>query len=273
MDQYKYLKYRTKNMLFDTLKSEPDIKSIKSILTKYYDAIHVHRPHDKSKPAILWFGDNNGVYQSMYNVYDIDKFYLSYMSPLYTFLNYVDKLNDILIIGLGGGHLVMLLQKYFLNTLIDVVEIDGSVVQAAKYMGFAASDKTKIYINDGWQYISITKKKYDVVIIDLDDMTSFDPSVFSNISNILAYSGVLAINYYHSNATISVAETLSNKLTPFFLSMKIYKLGKNFVYICKVNSYVFPNSLTYSNINQFLRGYKYIDNLMLTVNSIEYVNI
>ncbi len=77
----------------------------------------------------MWFTEDMELttpisYQSIYNRYDLDKFYLTYFYPLLVCFNYATDIKKCLCIGLGGGHIPLFLQKKYPNLQIDVVEID-----------------------------------------------------------------------------------------------------------------------------------------------------
>ena len=184
----------------------------------------------------MWFTDDVETtgydptsYQTIYNRYDLDKFYLTYFYPLFMCFNYINvNIKRCLCVGLGGGHIPLFLQKKYPNLQIDVVEIDNGVFTASKHMGFSESDNIKIYIEDGINFIENSIKMYDVIIIDLDGEESFN---FTDVSNILEENGIVAINSYYLNKN----DRLKNKIKQIFNCIKYYELEHNDVFLCKKN--------------------------------------
>lgn len=179
----------------------------------------------------FWFDDDEDSYQSMYNINDPSKFYLTYIPLLVSFLNDFTKINNCLMIGLGGGQLPMYFNKKFPEAMIDVVEIDPDVVEVSKVSGFNHTDKLTIHLQDGIFFINNTKTLYDAIIMDLDDISSYEGFNFYNIKKILNNDGVLAINAY--NTTKIATSSLSNKLTENFKNVVLHSLSHNDVFICK----------------------------------------
>ncbi len=77
------------------------------------------------------------------------------------------KLNTMLMVGLGGGSV----SEYFLRHVPEMhvtsVELDPGVVAAAKkYFGVAETPRHKLATGDGRVFLTRSKAKYDVVMID-----------------------------------------------------------------------------------------------------------
>ena len=61
----------------------------------------------------------------------------------------------LLVVGLGGGSLPLFVHDHFPKSCIDAVEIDPSMLQVAtQWFGFSQSDRMKVHIADGLDYIS-----------------------------------------------------------------------------------------------------------------------
>ncbi|XP_044527811.1 eEF1A lysine and N-terminal methyltransferase isoform X3 [Gracilinanus agilis] len=87
----------------------------------------------------------------------------------------------LLVVGLGGGSLPLFIHDHFLKSHIDAVEIDPSMLEVATHwFGFTQSDRMKVHIADGLDYITnlakggIEQLHYDVIMFDVD---SKDPTV------------------------------------------------------------------------------------------------
>ena len=61
----------------------------------------------------------------------------------------------VLVIGLGGGSLPLFIHDYFLQCIIDVVEIDPVMLEvAARWFDFLPEDRLKVHIADGLAYVA-----------------------------------------------------------------------------------------------------------------------
>jgi len=81
---------------------------------------------------------------------------------------YRHKSSDILILGLAGGTLARLINKYLPNTQITGVEIDPVMITLGrKYLGLGQIENLKIINKDANVYITNTHHIYDIVFVDL----------------------------------------------------------------------------------------------------------
>ncbi len=72
-----------------------------------------------------------------------------------------------LLVGLGGGALVRFLNHYFPELWLDVVEIDPVVVSVAReYFGTVPGARTRIFTEDGIDYLRRTPERYDLILMD-----------------------------------------------------------------------------------------------------------
>lgn len=61
----------------------------------------------------------------------------------------------LLVVGLGGGSLPLFVHDHFPKSRIDAVEIDPSMLEVAtQWFGFSQSDRMKVHIADGLDYIT-----------------------------------------------------------------------------------------------------------------------
>ncbi|XP_039280427.1 eEF1A lysine and N-terminal methyltransferase homolog [Nilaparvata lugens] len=116
----------------------------------------------------------------------------------------------ILIIGLGGGGLAMFTRRLFPQAFITVVDIDPEVKNiAVNYFGLEESDKMKIVIADGIDYIQKSMKSgdiFDAVLFDINSNEfvpglSCPPKIFlenetlENTSKIISKKGIFILNF------------------------------------------------------------------------------
>ncbi|KAM9111226.1 eEF1A lysine and N-terminal methyltransferase isoform 4-T4 [Megaptera novaeangliae] len=117
----------------------------------------------------------------------------------------------LLVVGLGGGSLPLFVHDHFPKSCIDAVEIDPSMLQVAtQWFGFSQSNRMKVHIADGLDYISSLAEEearphYDVIMFDVDskDPTlgmSCPPPAFvaqpflQKVKSILTPEGVFILN-------------------------------------------------------------------------------
>ncbi|XP_073903582.1 eEF1A lysine and N-terminal methyltransferase isoform X2 [Castor canadensis] len=118
----------------------------------------------------------------------------------------------LLVVGLGGGSLPLFVHDHFPKSHIDAVEIDPSMLKVAtQWFGFAQSDRMRVHIADGLDYITSlagreeARPYYDIIMFDVD---SKDPSLgmscpppafveqpfLQKVKSILTHKGVFILN-------------------------------------------------------------------------------
>ncbi|XP_004756762.3 eEF1A lysine and N-terminal methyltransferase isoform X1 [Mustela putorius furo] len=117
----------------------------------------------------------------------------------------------LLVVGLGGGSLPLFVHDHFPKSCIDAVEIDPCMLEVAtQWFGFSQSDRMKVHIADGLDYITSlagreARPHYNVVMFDVDskDPTlgmSCPPPAFvdqpflQKVKSILTPEGVFILN-------------------------------------------------------------------------------
>lgn len=273
--KYKYIKYKHKYIQYKsflqiggnkdnniTKISTPTITSFPSIYNKM---VHIKKSNGPNDPAYMKFGDDKNIFQSMYDINDIDKIYLYYINAIITFTQYIYP-HKILILGLGGGHIPMLIRKNFPDCHMDIVELDPVVLHAAKEIGFRPDNKMNIYITDGIFYCNTTtEKNYDCIIIDFDSKHSKKFN-FRNVNDILNNDGILIINGFNSDSE------LFKNISKYFPCIKIYNyLNWNYIYLCSKsnNCDKIKQNLNNENASIALKKFKYFNDIIKTINNME----
>lgn len=107
---------------------------------------------------------------------------------------------NLLLLGLGGACAPYLISQLYPDTVIDGVEIDGGLIEAAKpYFPFSSVANLNIHISDARLFLRSTSKKYDVIVID-----TFRPPLipfhlataefFEQVKEHLTSRGIMAMN-------------------------------------------------------------------------------
>jgi len=121
---------------------------------------------DQNGIRTLYFG-KYGTRQSVVKIGDLDFLGLPYARSAMIGLAFTEKLDRILVLGLGAGNIPMFLRKYYSDALIDVVDIDPQIIVLAKqYFNFLEDDLLRAHVQDGRTFIENTQKPYDLIFLD-----------------------------------------------------------------------------------------------------------
>ncbi len=114
-----------------------------------------------------------------------------------------EEIKDILVIGLGGGALPTAWQYRGKSFHVETVEMSEKMKQAAKkYFLFKETNKNKIIINDGADYLSKSEKIYQYIALDAYN-NHLIPDVFrtkefiKDLDDHLDNNGIFVVNYCH----------------------------------------------------------------------------
>lgn len=136
----------------------------------------------------------------------------------------VKALNDILVLGVAGGSVMQTLRKEIGHkNLIVGIEIDEQIIKLANsYFDLDKIPNTQIIIYDAFEYVLITKKSFDLVIVDLFEDTHMPSFLYEDhfwfrLSQILTKNGKVLFN----TMELSEEQTLKNNnlcrsLAPLF---------------------------------------------------------
>lgn len=120
------------------------------------------------------------------------------------------RAKKILLLGLGAGGVVTLLQEYFRDATIDAIEWDPAMVEVAKRCAlFVFNDKLTIHIGDATEIVPRLTGQYDLIIVDLFTGEHVAPALtdasFANaLQHLLAPEGSMLVNIFHSPEMLTV---------------------------------------------------------------------
>ncbi|EAZ94478.1 hypothetical protein FBBAL38_12310 [Flavobacteria bacterium BAL38] len=113
----------------------------------------------------------------------------------------IKNFKSILVLGVAGGSVIETLKKEIkFEGKITGVEIDATVVDLAnKYFGLNKYDNVEIVIDDAFEYVLKTKKKYDLIVIDIFQDTVmpnflFEDFFINRINFLLNINGFILFN-------------------------------------------------------------------------------
>lgn len=130
-----------------------------------YNNIYVYReePH-----VTMQFGLNDKLYtESKMVVGDELELPVPYTRLMTLGTVYSDRMDEILMIGLGGGRTSWYLHRHLQSSSIDAVELDPDVIRLAKeHFSIKEEAGYQVFEGDGRLYLSRSDDTYDIVLID-----------------------------------------------------------------------------------------------------------
>lgn len=125
----------------------------------------------------------------------------------------------VLLAGLGGGTVPTAIAQLYPDALLDVVEIDAAVVDAAKrFFGFVENERLRVHVQDARTFIRRAARngeKYDLIMLDAYNSDYIPEHLMTrefllDTRSLLTEDGALAANtfassrlYDHESATYS----------------------------------------------------------------------
>jgi spermidine synthase len=107
------------------------------------------------------------LFESIVDLKDPDDLSVPYSKLVPAGLLYPEKLNRILMIGLGAGSISTYLGRAMPDAQIDAVELDPGIISAGKkYFGLQETDKVRYIESDGRVFLNRNKEPYDLIILD-----------------------------------------------------------------------------------------------------------
>jgi len=106
--------------------------------------------------------------ESVVNLRDLGELPLPYTRAMTVALAYADKLESMLMIGLGGGTTSRYVSQYIKAMEVTVVELDGGVIKMAKkHFKLKEGPRYRLIERDGRVHLMRNRKaRYDIVMVD-----------------------------------------------------------------------------------------------------------
>ncbi len=145
------------------------------------------------------------------------------------------EVQNVLVLGLGGGSVAKYIKKFWPEAVISGVDIDSVIVALGKrYLGLKDVD---IKIEDAASFLKETKQKFDLIVVDLykgcEYPKKFETRSFLTLLKLhLKESGVVIFNRLYSEGKRTKAIYFGETLEKFFSRVTWHYPLANLVFIC-----------------------------------------
>jgi spermidine synthase len=108
-----------------------------------------------------------GPRQSVVKIGDLDYLGLPYARSAMIGLVFSERVDRVLVMGMGAGNIPMFLHKYYSDAQVDVIDIDPQIIALAKeYFNLLEDRRLHAYAQDGREFIENVQKPYDLIFLD-----------------------------------------------------------------------------------------------------------
>ena len=184
-----------------------------------YDGLVIYQNHDNE--GILEVVEEKGIRslhfgsssrQSSLSLLDPESLQLPYTRAMTSWLLFKEKVDDALIIGLGGGSLARHLLHHFPECRLRAVEYRASVVKIARsHFGLPLDSRLKVIIDDAGSYVpehaQSCSDQYGLILVDAFDFEGMAQSIasiafFDACKALLKPDGLLVINLWGTESQL-----------------------------------------------------------------------
>ena len=143
--------------------------------------------------------------QSCINLSNPGKLVFSYTQKIFDALQYLPKIDRVMVIGIGGGSLPKAIRAEYPEAHVDAVELDQEVINVAfRHFQFKPDEKLNVFAEDGRVFIrkkAHQKTTYDAIILDAFDKDYIPEHMstrefFGQIKSLINKNGVLLANTF-----------------------------------------------------------------------------
>ncbi len=184
-----------------------------------YDGLVIYQNHDDE--GILEVVEENGIRslhfgtssrQTSMSLHEPDSLQLPYTRAMTSWLLFKEAVDDVLLVGLGGGSLARHLLYHFPECRLRAVECRASVVKIARsHFGLPLDSRLKVIVEDGGAYIrqhaQAWEDKYGLMLVDAFDSEGMANSIasiafFDACKTLLKPDGILVINLWGTETKV-----------------------------------------------------------------------
>jgi spermidine synthase len=150
------------------------------------------------------------------------------------------KINNCLILGLGGGTLVELVKNSWPEAKITGIDIDPEIIELGKkYLGLDNSD-VHVIIGDVIKIPNLPNfpnKKFDLIIVDLYNGDQFpkkfeDEKFLKLMHKLISKKGILIFNRLYYKEKKIEAEKFGETLKKVFINVEVFRPQINMIFLC-----------------------------------------
>ena len=148
------------------------------------------------------------------------------------------SISNCLVLGLGGGTVVQLINKYWSGVDIVGIDIDPMMIELGKkYLGFKG---VTIHVDDAWTFVEKKikeKRKYDMVLVDTYIGDSFPKELESrefvkSVKKVVTSHGLVVFNRLYYDEKRKEAMQFGNLLEEEFAKVDIVYPEANIMFVC-----------------------------------------
>jgi spermidine synthase len=159
---------------------------------------------DEGEHRCFYFEGGEELRQSCVHRADPLRIRFEYVRLMFAATLLVERPRRVLVLGMGGATLAGLVQTYYPDAALDVVEIEPAVVlMAGRFFGFAPGPRTRVHVADARAFVEERAggEPYDLVLVDCFDET-YIPSRLRTlefaraVERVLAPDGVVVANVF-----------------------------------------------------------------------------
>jgi spermidine synthase len=182
--------------------------------------------------------------QSATNIKDPYELKFPYTRAMFLSLAFLDRLPEqVLFVGLGGGSMPKVMGKNLPDVRMDIAEIDADVVKVAKrFFFYEPTEKTRVFIQDGRQFLRRNQNQYDIIFLDAynNDAVPFHLTTkefFEIVKQRLKPDGIAVANVWGPRSNefyTSQVKTYQTVFTKLFLLDAI--TSNNYIFIATANN-------------------------------------
>ncbi len=140
--------------------------------------------------------------------YDLE---LTYSRGIMSFLLFKRQVEDVLVLGLGGGSIPKFIHYYLREIRTRVVDINPGVIEVARshFMLPPDDDRLQVIEGDGAAFVLENPDTTDVLILDIFDGRGVPPDLYSQtffdaVADALHSDGILAANLWGSDKNFDI---------------------------------------------------------------------
>lgn len=151
--------------------------------------------------------------------------------------------NNVLVLGVGGGTIIQLINKYFSTAKITGIEIDPIMIKLGKkYFGLNEYSNLRIITADAIKWVNnnhsdLPSNRYDLIITDLykgrDIPKELNSEIFlKNLKDLLNKNGLIIFNRLRNHDNKTEIEDFIFKLRNIYTKVFISKPLVNYLIFC-----------------------------------------